>query len=54
MLSNKAPWGFVRRGLTCNNDFLGGDLFEERLKITVLGYIAFSQGFGESVSEVQH
>ena len=53
MLSNTAPGGFVLRGLTCNNDFLSGGLFEER-KITLPGYIPCNQGFGESVSEFQH
>ena len=25
---NKPPWGLIRVGLICKNDFLGGDLFE--------------------------
>ena len=31
LLSNKGPWGFVRWGLICNNDFVGMALFEKGL-----------------------
>ena len=26
--SNKRPWGLIRGGLICKNDFLGGGLLE--------------------------